>query len=216
MRHFLSIFLGLSTAVFIICIATILTLNCTALYEADIDHYNLVESTGMSRKEIEANYKAMIDYNNLGGPDTLVFPTLTMSEGGRIHFEDVRRVFYAMEYAAIITGIISLAGILLMQKKKYISYRFWIGLLTLALPAAAGCYAALAWDSLFVTFHKLLFNNDYWLFDPATDPVINILPDGYFLHCLIMIIAIALAAAVFFLLWYIHGRKALKKRFSSH
>lgn len=46
---------------------------------------------------------------------------------------------------------------------------------------------AVNWDYVFVTFHQLVFNNDYWLFDSSTDPIIDILPDGYFMHCAIMI-----------------------------
>lgn len=212
MRHFLQFLLGLCAALFIICLSVVLSLNARFVYEADIDKYNLVETTGYSRKEIEANYQAMIDYNNLGGPDTLEFPTLAMSEGGRIHFEEVRRVFHAIEYGTILFGAVTIAGILLSYKKKCIEYRRWTGILTIALPAVVGIYALLAWDSLFVTFHKLVFHNDYWIFDPATDPVITILPDGYFLHCLILIIVLALAGAAAFLVWYVLGRRRILKK----
>ena len=39
-------------------------------------------------------------------------------------------------------------------------YFLWSGIITVALPVIAGIYALAAWDSLFVTFHRLLFNND--------------------------------------------------------
>ena len=39
-------------------------------------------------------------------------------------------------------------------------------------------------------------NNDYWLFDPATDPVINILPDLYFLHCAVMILVLMILGSI--------------------
>ena len=41
--------------------------------------------------------------------------------------------------------------------------------------------------------HHLLFKNDFWLFDPSTDPVIRILPDQVFLHlgAAIMILMVA-------------------------
>lgn len=207
MKRFLQILLGLITAVFIISISVVLTLNAGFLYEAAIDQYDITEVSGLPREEIRDNFQAMIDYNNLGGPETLEFPTFSMSEGGRIHFEEVRHVFHLIEYAAIFCGIAALAGILLAERRRLIEYRLWTGVITIGLPAVCGIYAAAAWDSLFVTFHQLVFHNDYWIFDSATDPVITILPDGYFLNCLIMIVCLALAGAAAFLIWYIAGRR---------
>ena len=37
-------------------------------------------------------------------------------------------------------------------------------------------------EGSFVLFHKTMFNNDYWIFDPNLDPVINILPEEFFFH----------------------------------
>ena len=212
MKNLFSILFGLLSAVFIICAAVTLTLNCRMLYEADIENYGLVESVGMPKNEILANYQAVIDYNNLGGPDTLEFPTLPMSEGGRIHFEEVRTIFHAIEYAAIVCGAATVFAVIYSRRKKLLAYRLWTGVFTIALPAAVGVMAAVSWDSFFVFFHKVMFNNDYWIFDSVSDPVINILPDGYFLHCVIMIVAVALAGAAVFIAWYVIGRRSLKRR----
>ena len=61
-------------------------------------------------------------------------------------------------------------------------------ILAVALPAVIGLFVAVNWDWAFVTFHHIAFDNDYWIFDPATDPVINILPDTFFLHCALLIL----------------------------
>ena len=212
MKYISQIIVALAAAVCIICAATTITLNASFLYDADIDNYNLTETTGLSRDEIKANYQAMIDYNDLGGPDTLEFPTFCMSDGGRIHFEDVRRIFHAMEYAMIISAVITVAGIIYLEKRERYLYRLLICIFTVALPAVVGIYAALSWDTFFVTFHKLMFSNDYWIFDEQLDPVITILPDGYFLHCVIMIVIIALAAAAVFGFLYKMRYKSVLRR----
>ena len=209
MKTFFSIIFGLVSAVFIICAAVVITLNCRLLYEADIDNFNLVQETGMPREEILDNYQAMIDYNNLGGPETLEFPTLPMSDTGRIHFEEVRVIFHAIEYTMIITGAITVFSIIVTYRKKLYAYRLWTGVFTIALPAAVGIMAAVSWDSFFVLFHNIMFNNDYWIFNSAADPVITILPDGYFLHCVVMIVIIAFAAAAGFIIWYKHGKRRI-------
>ena len=74
------------------------------------------------------------------------------------------------------------------------------GILAIVIPAILGILVAIDWERFFVTFHKLAFRNDFWLFDPATDPVILILPDTYFLQCAVGILAIILIGAVVFLL----------------
>lgn len=212
MKNIISILLGLLSAIFIICLSVVITLNCRPLYEADIEKYELAETTGMSKEEILENYQAVIDYNNLGGPETLEFPTLPMSESGRIHFEEVRVIFHAIEYAAVVCGAATVFAVIFTRRKKMYAYRLWTGIFTIVLPASVGIMAAVSWDSFFVFFHRVMFNNDYWIFDSTTDPVITILPDGYFLHCLIMIVAIALACAAGFILWYMRGKRTLKKR----
>ena len=57
-------------------------------------------------------------------------------------------------------------------------------------------------DRFFVLFHKLFFNNDYWIFDETTDPVIRILPDGFFLHCAFMILFLIILGSVICLFCY--------------
>jgi len=49
------------------------------------------------------------------------------------------------------------------------------------------------------------------MFDPRTDPIINILPDRFFMHCCIMVIAlIVLSAAAFYYIGYRLDKKAEK------
>ena len=62
-------------------------------------------------------------------------------------------------------------------------------------------------DTTFLIFHRLFFDNDYWLFDPITDPVINILPSAFFLHCAILIIAVILLGSLVMYLVYLHLKK---------
>ena len=48
------------------------------------------------------------------------------------------------------------------------------------------------WDVVFETFHRVLFRNNYWLFDVSQDPIIQVLPDAFFFQCAIVIFAIIL------------------------
>ena len=57
------------------------------------------------------------------------------------------------------------------------------GSLTILIPLALGLLAVFQWNTVFTVFHTILFRNNYWLFDPRTDPVILILPDSFFFQC---------------------------------
>ena len=177
-------------------LAVVLTLVCKPLYYLDIHALHIPETTGCTISEIKANYNAVIDYCLSFGNAPLEFPTFPMSEGGRIHFEEVKNIFNLFKYMVIGGTLASTAGILWMRRKHCYGYLKLTAILTVALPAIIGAAVALNWDRTFVTFHEIAFNNDYWLFDPATDPVINILPDLYFLHCAVMILALVILGSI--------------------
>ena len=180
----------------IISLAVVLTLACKPLYYLDIHALHIPETTGCTISEIKANYDAVIDYSLSFGNAPLEFPTFPMSEGGRIHFEEVKNIFNLFKYMAIFGTLTGAAGILRQRRKQSYGYLKLTAILTVALPAVIGATVALNWDWTFAAFHELAFNNDYWLFDPATDPVINILPDAYFLHCAVMILVLVILGSL--------------------
>ncbi|HAP20997.1 MAG TPA: TIGR01906 family membrane protein, partial [Lachnospiraceae bacterium] len=95
----------------------------------------------------------------------------------------------------------SILGILNQKKQKPVYLRL-TSVLTLALPAVLGALIAMNWDQFFILFHKLFFNNDYWIFDADTDPIILLLPDGFFMHCALMILVLTIIASILCLVIY--------------
>lgn len=63
-------------------------------------------------------------------------------------------------------------------------------ILTIIAAGVAGLAMTIDWEWAFETMHKIFFDNDYWLFDPHTDPVITILPEEFFMHCGIFIVVL--------------------------
>ena len=197
--------MGLLGMLLAISLAVSITLNSRWLYVAVMEKEALVEETGYSRKEILENYDALINYNSIFGPNELEFPTLPMSEGGRIHFVEVKNIFVAFQVIGIIS-LISLSVFAMHASKKKdaaaISVFRNAGILAVAVPTAVGIGVAINWDAAFVIFHKIFFRNDLWLFDSRTDPVIEILPDTYFLACAVMIICLVIAFSVLCIVAY--------------
>ena len=203
--------MALALTLFIISAAVVVTLNFRPLYYLDVDLLHIAETSGLPRAEILENYNTLIDYNSIFGTKELVFPTLAMSETGCIHFEEVKNVFAFFEITLIVSGVLVLAGVIYRHFKKNPGYLLLSGILTVALPLVLGILIALNWQTVFILFHKIVFRNDYWIFDAATDPVITILPDAFFMHCALLILALVVLGSVVCLLLYRHFKKHSKE-----
>ena len=179
--------LALLCTLTVVCLAVSITVWCRPLYYADIEFLDIPEKAGYSEEVCHNNYDVLIDYNVIGGTSELEFPDMEMSEHGRIHFEEVKRIFIFMQIKAL-AGTAVLAAVYFRRKRK--GWMHLTGFVSLAVAAAVLLAVVVDWEWAFETMHGLLFDNDYWLFNPQTDPVIKILPDRFFMHCGIMIIGL--------------------------
>lgn len=190
-----NILTSICLALFIISASITITLNFRPLYYHDISALKIEETSGFSKNIIKKNYDNLIDYNQFFYSGRLKL-TMPMSEEGQIHFADVKKIFDTVEILCIITLILSV----FLIKKQITQHDFEFlklsSIITILLPSIAGIFTAVNWESTFIMFHKIMFRNDYWLFDEATDSVITILPDDFFLHCAIMIIVLILISSL--------------------
>lgn len=203
-KKLLNILFGLACAVIIICLAVSITVWFRPLYYFDIDHLQIPERSGIPAEICRMNYDVLIDYNVIGGPDTLQFPTLAMSETGRIHFEEVKDIFIPMQWIGIVGGAAIIAAFVFWKEKDWMHYSV---LAALGIAAVVLAAVIIDWEWAFETMHGIFFNNDYWIFSPKTDPVIKILPDTFFMHCGLMIIVIVVLIMAAFEIIYRKRRK---------
>ena len=196
----------------IIGLSVVGTLAYKPLYYHDMEALHIAEYTGLPEEEIRENYDTLIAYNMAWEDGELVFPTLPMSETGKIHFEEVKEIFDSFKYLAVFGGILGVAGIILMAKKKEYRYLKMTAIVSCSLPVVLGILVGLFWDKVFVIFHELFFDNDYWIFDYRTDPIILLLPDTFFMHCALLIFGGVLFGAAVCLGAYLVLRKREKSR----
>ncbi len=198
---------SISLALCLISLSVILTLNFRMLYQWEMKWANLSEKTGVEEEIILENYDALIEYNSVFYKEELHFPTLPMSESGKIHFEEVKEIFVFFQAGLFpVTLFLVVLGAWLLRKEKP-KYLKGAAYLMIGIPAVLGSLIALYWDKVFVIFHKLLFNNDYWIFDYRTDPIILFLPDSYFMHCAIMILGLVVFFSIMCVLLYRYFNK---------
>lgn len=108
---------GIVVCLLIISFSVTLTLNFRPLYYADIQNLHITELSGREEKDIRSNYDALIDYNSLFNHQPLKFPTCAMSESGRIHFEEVKKIFDFFGWLFVGTLLLTAAAAFYFIKK---------------------------------------------------------------------------------------------------
>jgi integral membrane protein (TIGR01906 family) len=209
MRRFkiTDLLIGIVFTLLFISIGVVFTVNFRPLYYMDIKLLHIEATSGFVRDEIIKNYNALIDYSSPFFHGPLVFPTLTASESGLSHFAEVKTLFTDFYILGAITLILGIIIIIYKSKIKDYSYLLVSAITAIVLPLLLGLFMSIDFDRTFILFHKIFFSNNDWLFDPVTDPVINILPDTFFMHCALLIILTVLLFCFAFLLVYFVKRK---------
>ncbi len=176
------------------------------LYLFDLDFLNLPETTGYSREEILLNYDYLIRTCLPFFTGAFQFPTLPSSAAGIQHFAEVRQIFYTI-YLISAVSIFLLIPIARRKKKNH-DFRFLkvCGIVVLITPVLLGLFSLFSFHTVFVVMHQVLFRNDLWIFDPSTDPIIELLPEEYFLHCAAVLFLFVILGGICLLLLYRHQK----------
>ncbi|SFR75749.1 TIGR01906 family membrane protein [Anaeromicropila populeti] len=213
--------IGLLFTLLFISIGVYLSVHFRPLYYWDVDYLHIEEYSGFEKAVILENYDTLIDYCSPFYSGELDFPSIPQSVNATIHFAEVKNIFNFFFYC----GILCFAALFLIlltkhshqksirgfRKQKSNRYLLVSSITTLVLPLLVGAGCALNFEQAFELFHKLFFRNDYWLFDPATDPIILMLPNTFFLHCaLVIIFFVFLGSTVLFLVYRHNERKSAR------
>lgn len=199
------IFLAFILTLFIITLAITFTVFLKQLYYFDIDYLNIAEISGLSKDIIKNNYDILIQYQSIFYRGALNFKDFAMSTTGRIHFEEVKRIFDMIQLICLGSGLISLIMIYHNIKNKEYRYLRLTSIFSIVIPSILGFLASLDFNQAFIIFHKLFFRNDYWIFDSSSDPIITILPEAFFMHCFIMIVVLIILMSI--VCYFIYRKK---------
>ncbi|HFL2475234.1 TIGR01906 family membrane protein [Clostridioides difficile] len=202
MRKFLNVLFSICISIVIIVGVINFTVGFKQLYYFDIDYLNISELSGLSKDDIKLNYDYLIDYNLNKNVSEFKLPTLKSSPQGKIHFEEVRNIFQNINKLAKVLLVVSLVGIILSVKNKNIKILKTTSITLIIMPLLLTVPILLNFEKSFIIFHKLLFRNDYWIFNPDLDPVINILPEEFFFHSGMMILILILLVSIVLFVMY--------------
>lgn len=179
----------IGTILFVLSAAVLGTIYLAWLvYPLEISFLGLEKVVYMKAVDISYNFNILMNYLTNPFASVLDMPNFSSSADGLKHFADVKHLFHLTQGIFILTlpaFVLFVKNILLKGYgdlvKKVI---FW----TMLTPMIIGLLGVLVgFDQFFVLFHTVLFPGDStWLFDPAKDPVIYILPQEFFLHCFVL------------------------------
>lgn len=195
----LCVLLAVLTALVLLTASIAVPILCRPFYYAHISPLKLEEQTGLTRDEITTAFDEMLDY--CLGAEEFSTGVLKWSEDGRAHFTDVRGLFLLdLRVLGISLGLL-IAALLYARfggrtpaRPLGRGFGFWAGTGLGIGFLIVGALAALDFDRAFVLFHALFFpGKDNWLFDPARDQIINILPQEFFRNCALLILALLVA-----------------------
>lgn len=209
----ITIIVSYSIAFSIFALATTAVVYGKWLYYFEIDFLNIPDLADMTKDDIKRNYDVLITYLSPFYDGALQLPTLDMSTNGRIHFVDVKNILVKIQYVMYATIIIAIVGGMYLLKKKNEKFLLHGSIVTIIFPIALVLPIAINFEKSFVLFHKLLFSNDYWMFDIETDPIILMLPEEFFMHaaCAILLFILCGSIICYSLYKYFVKKKRISK-----
>ena len=174
---------------FLLSLSILLTIYLAwFLYPQEISWLHLTNRVPFQPQTIQHNFNVLMDYLTNPLNQVLKMPDFPSSASGIHHFAVVKGLFHLAQGVAIVTlPIFYLFWKQVIQKGFLSLYRRGL-LIMLPLPLVLGLVGVfIGFEQFFTLFHQILFvGDDTWLFDPAKDPIILILPDDFFLHAFLL------------------------------
>ncbi|VDG19266.1 TIGR01906 family membrane protein [Lactiplantibacillus mudanjiangensis] len=184
----------------------IVTINAVWLYWLNVQWQDLGKLVNLSAGRLMTNYFQLLAYLNFPWIPKLKMMDFTDSTSALIHFADVKNLFMLTDVVFIITSVTTFFFWRRLKRQQQL-WRFVLPMQTaLWVPPVIAAVMAVNFDQFFVFFHKLLFRNNDWLFDPLYDRIIIVLPDTFFLQCFVLAI---LVLEGWFAMYLIIGKRAL-------
>ena len=161
-------------------------------YEKEYAKYEVTEELGMTMEDVMDVTDKMMAYLIGEREELSVMTTVEgkeqdfFNEQDRLHMADVKNLFLGglkLRWILLAAAVV-LAFILLIRKVKLreiLSGAYFRALAICgSLKVILGILFSSDFNTYFTIFHEIFFTNDLWLFDPETDYMIRMLPEGFF------------------------------------
>ena len=176
------------------------------VYEREYTKYQVLRELDMEMEDAMYVTREMMAYLKGDRERLSVVTTVEgteqdfFNEQDRLHMGDVQGLFLGGlalrrgAFAVLAAALVFLAAACRKEIWRTLarSFQAVLGILA-ALILFLGIAMARNFNAVFTKFHEIFFDNDLWIFDPAEDYMIRMLPEGLFFDMVIRIGGIFLA-----------------------
>lgn len=216
----MGVFRFAATVLFILCIPVALVTtnirfmaNEPRVYRYAIDEFDAVSTTGIERNELIRAGAEIRDYFK-NDQDTLL---IEVTEDGRevslfnaretVHMQDVKDRFQLANRVQEFSTMYVLAFIVVVVlwareiTPRELAVRVAGGsVLCLAVLGGIGAVGLSGFDQAWSDFHEVIFSNDFWQLNPATDHLIQMFPPDFWESIVFLVGTMVVAEAALLLL----------------
>lgn len=193
-----------------------------SFYEKEYKKYDVLSDLNMKMEDVMYVTHEMMDYLKGDRENLAVITTVEgkeqdfFNEQDKLHMADVQGLFIEglnLRTGSLIVLLVCLVLLILTKGNwKYIIPRAFQ--IALGISGAAAAILAFLFSrdftAAFTKFHEIFFTNDLWIFDPSTDYMIRMLPEGLFFDFVIRIGGIFAAGLILLLIFSGIWRKNTK------
>ena len=177
------------TPIWLLALSILVTIYLAwGFYYFDIDWMHLLNYVILGKTELWHNFNILMQYLTFPWVGHLAMPDFPSSESGLKHFHDVKWLFHLVQGLVILLAYPAATSLWRNVKKGTFGLYRRLYMSLAVLPILIGVVGVfLGFDEFFTLFHEALFPGDSsWLFNPILDPIINVLPEEYFLQCFVI------------------------------
>ena len=169
------------------------------VYRQEYEKYDVLSDLDMTMDDAMDVTRQMMAYLRGEGNTLSVITTVDgreqdfFNEQDRFHMGEVRDLFIGglnIRTGALVIAVLCVLLLIFTKAdlKKVIPAGYQAALaVTAAALLLLGIACAVDFNTVFVKFHHIFFDNDLWIFDPAEDYMIRMLPEGLFFDMVVRI-----------------------------
>lgn len=168
-------------------------------YEKEYQKYHVTDALDMELEDVMKVTDHMMDYL-IGREDELSIVTEVdgrtqdfFNEQDRFHMGEVRNLFLGglkIRNICVLAAFLIIVGLVVMKTdwRRLLPKAFFRAVIFLVIAGSLLAAAfTLDFTRCFTIFHEIFFDNDLWMFNPAEDYMIRMLPEGFFSDMVIRI-----------------------------
>ena len=151
----------------------------------------------LTMAQMQANYDRIIEYSLFPWVRELHLETLPMSDAGAQHFAEAKDIFQLFVQGGLLALVVAVVlGSWLWRRHRSTGFLTAGAIIALVTPLMLAVPLAIDFDRAFVVFHEIAFDNELWIFDPRTDPIIDYLPEALFMRNAFAILVVMIVLSV--------------------